>query len=77
MSNNPMAAVTLDVLTAQVRDAIWDALGEQVDMGYIDRDRGIIDTGMADNLDMDRVAEAAIKVMLKWIPHYTRIYPQL
>lgn len=62
-------------LQAQVSEAIWDALEEYVDMGYVDRTRGIIDTGMADNLDMDKIAGAAIKVVLSAAYPFIR-YPQ-
>ena len=47
-------------LVAKVEDAIWTELEDQIDMGFICRDRAVIDTGMADDLDMAAVAKAAV-----------------
>jgi hypothetical protein len=51
-----------DVLT-EMTGAMWDALIAQVDMGYVDRDSGVIDVGHADSVKMEKLAEAALRVV--------------
>ena len=52
-----------DDVLAEMTGAMWDALIAQVDMGYVDRDSGVIDVGYADSVKMEMLAEAALCVV--------------
>ena len=57
-----MSDIRDDVLMAMTA-AMWDALIDQVEMGYVDRDSGVIDVGHADSVKMEQLAEAALRVV--------------
>jgi hypothetical protein len=52
-----------DAVLAEMTEAMWAALVVQVDMGYADSENGVIDVGMADDVKMEKLAEAALRVV--------------
>lgn len=52
-----------DAVLAEMTTAMWDALIAQVDMGWVDRESGVIDVGHADSVKMEELAEAALCVV--------------
>jgi hypothetical protein len=64
-------------IVARVREALWSSIESQATWGYVSRDRGIIDVGMADGLDMTVVAEAAVEVFVELLrnPPTREIHP--